>query len=239
MRMGQPSHLHRPATPAAASSVQRARSFAADLIRQFPVGLYSTAQSLAAAVGFFAVMGGLYFATYSWVFEPFDLNGELTQGFYAPPVFSAGLLFAAGWFALSERHMRAVPSWAWFGIAGLFAFMGVDELATIHERLQDWTGVDWQLLYLPVVVLGAAFWLRLLSSFSALPLVQVMWLGGALAWFLAQAAEHFEFNSQGDGFGLTSELVLVEEVSEMIGSSLLLLAILIFVAQNQRQRTGF
>lgn len=114
--------------------------------------------------------------------------------------------------------------------------MGIDELATIHERLQDWAGVDWQLLYLPVIALGAAFWLRLFAAFSITPIARAMWVGGAGAWVIAQVLERFEFNSQGEVNGLTAELILAEEVGEMIGSSLLLLAILIFARHATAQR---
>ena len=238
MRMGQPSHLHRPATPAAASSVQRARSFAAELIRQFPVGLYSTAQSLAAAVGFFALMGGLYFATDSWAFEPFDLNGDLVHGFYAPPIFSAGLLFAASWFAFSQRHVRATPGWAWLGIAVLFAFMAVDELVSFHEQLTEWTGTDWQLLYLPLVAAAAVMWLVILGSMRAAVPAPMMWVGGVVAWFGAQGIEHFQYDANGDPVAAAPYLILVEEPAEMLGSALFLIAILIFArraaVQDQR-----
>ena len=172
-------------------------------------------------------MGGLYYATYSGSLEPFDLNGELKHGFYVPAIFSAGLLFAAGWSALGLGRARVTPAWAWLGIAGFFAFLGVDELATIHEQLETWTGVDWQLLYAPVAALGAALWLRLFAAFSTSALARAMWVCGACAWLIAQVIEHFEFNSQGDAVGLAAELILAEEVCEMIGSSLVLLAILI------------
>lgn len=209
-----------------------ARNPARELIGDFPAELNPVALSLGASIAFLALMGVLYYVTFAGALKPFDVNGEIP---HLPAVFSGGLLFATGWFALGEGRAGGTPGWAWLGVAGLFAFMGLDELATIHEHLEGWTGVDWQLLYLPVVAIGAGFWLAILRTLSTAPLARVMWVGGAVAWFLAQVLEHFEVESYGRLVGMDAAMVVAEEVGEMIGSTLFLLAILALAHRRSAQ----
>jgi hypothetical protein len=139
----------------------------------------------------------------------FSLTAELD----VPAFFSAGLL----WWA-------AALAWAAGGnlrpVAVFFAFMGVDELVSIHEWLERTSGVDWQLLYLPVMALGGIVWLR------AAPRVGPLWVAGAAAWVVAQVFELL----QNDGDTLVHPWMTVpEEMLEMAGSSLWVLALLVLL----------
>jgi hypothetical protein len=190
---------------------------------------------LGIAIGLMALLGGLDYATHASALEPFDMNGELAHGFYFPALFSAGLLLAAAVAAWSVGHGTESLHRQWLAIAGLFAFMGVDEVVMLHERLQDWSGVDWQLLYLPLVATAAVVWIQLLPAFRSSPPIWAMWISGAGFWLVAQVAEHFEFSGQGHPVGLTPELILIEETFEMTGSALLLLAVLAFASRMPRR----
>jgi hypothetical protein len=57
------------------------------------------------------------------------------------------------------------PRWPWLGLTALYAFMGVDEISSIHERIARLTGLRWEIPYIPIMlgaaVLGVAVLLRL------------------------------------------------------------------------------
>jgi hypothetical protein len=53
-----------------------------------------------------------------------------------------------------------------------------------------------------------------------------------VAWLIAQVIEHVEFDNQGHAIASGPALILCEEIWEMIGSSLFLLAILVFARQG-------
>jgi hypothetical protein len=229
-------NVDRPSSFAARAPHLSPGSFAARA-PQFSWQLHTVAGFVAASIAFFAAMGGAYYASFLGVLKPFDLDGELSNFIYFPAIFSGGLLFCGAWAALGELHIGASPSWAWRGIAFFFAFMGVDELVTIHEHVEIWTGVDWQLLYLPLVTIGAVCWLAILRSMSTAPLARLMWIGGVGAWLAAQTVEHFEvqkltFDSNGHPFGALPVQILVEETGEMIGSALFLLAIVAYARRR-------
>ena len=202
------------------------------LIGELPADLHRVVAALGAAIAFFGLMGTVYYATYAPVLDPFDVNGEIAHGFNAAAIFSGGLLFGASLAAFGEWRSRTMPRWAWLGIASFFAFMGVDELATIHEHLESLAGVDWQLLYLPFAALGGVFWLAVLRRISLSRLARLLWAGGVVAWLIAQVIEHVEFDNHGHAAASGPALILCEEIWEMIGSSLFLLAILIFARQG-------
>jgi hypothetical protein len=216
--------------------IDRSSSFAARA-PQFSWQLHSLVAVLGAAIALLAAMGTAYYASFLGVLKPFDVDGELSNYIYFPAIFSGGLLFCGAWAALGELHIGASPDWAWRGIAAFFAFMGIDELVTIHEHVENLTGVDWQLLYLPVVALGGVFWLAILRSMGPVPLARLMWIGGVAAWLAAQTVEHFEvqkltFDSHGHPVGALPAQILVEETGEMIGSALFLLAIVAYARRR-------
>jgi len=92
---------------------------------------------------------------------PFQLGAE--GGTSA--LFSTGLLVAAAALAVLLGTGRFAPGGlaTWLALAAFLAFMAFDELLGVHEALERRTGIDWQLLYLPVVLLGGMAWLRALT----------------------------------------------------------------------------
>lgn len=136
-------------------------------------------------------------------------------------LWSGVLLLAAAATAwrLGMRAEQARRRFATFGVA--LAALSVDEVFTVHERLEEALGIDWQLLYAPVAVLGGGLFVSLLPAFRAtggLPLV----LLAPPMWFVAQTFEFLQWN---DDTMLHPWMVYPEEVLEMMGSSMLLLGL--------------
>jgi hypothetical protein len=178
----------------------------------------------------------------------FELDGEIDSsgdgnmgwGFRLPVIFSAGVLVWASSAALAlSRIDSATPASPrlWQLLAGLFAFMGVDELITFHELVEDWTGLGgWQLPYLPVVVAAGWLWIRLLPLISRRQHALALWVGGAACWASSQLLEAVWHTGLGsellEHLGVTAwyGLTVGEEILEMAGSSLFLVALLFLLS---------
>jgi hypothetical protein len=171
----------------------------------------------------------------------FDIEGELKDGPNLMVVVSGGVLFVASALAFklarSEADSTSSPR-PWYLMTGLFAFMGVDELATIHEHVDAWTGIAWQVLYLPVVLAGAAAWWILFQRLRASDLrLATGWALAAGFWAFSQFLEVL-FVKAGvgpDALKLDVLMPPVEELSELTGSSLFLLVTLALL-ESRRSR---
>ena len=106
-------------------------------------------------------------------------------------------------------------------LGALFAFMAIDEVVQIHERLEGATDANWQLVYLPVMAVAGGVWLLVLRRLTGGP--RLLFVAGAAAWVVAQLFEWV----QRDGAVLTHRwTILPEELLEMTGSALFALALL-------------
>ncbi|HEX8496960.1 MAG TPA: hypothetical protein VF661_07175, partial [Actinomycetales bacterium] len=154
----------------------------------------------------------------------FHLDLERT----APALFSAALLLAAAAVALRCRRAPVSLGRRGLALALTFGVMGIDEVVGVHEALELRTGVDWQVLYAPLLVLAALAWLAFaLTAARRADLAAVAgWVVGAGAWGTAQTLEALQW--QGDvqrpGYLL---MMPVEEVLEMVGSGALLLTLVL------------
>jgi hypothetical protein len=206
----------------AGSLVGAVRSTAADLGER---GAHM-AIILAASITALAMMGVLDAATGSPA--AFDLDGEvnlgrgLISGMDYPALFSGALLFVAAAFALDASAVSERFPWAPLG--AFLAFMGADELMTIHETLERSVGIDWQILYLPVVAALGPFWLIALRRMWEFHSERLLWLGGAAAWIGAQMLEFVVWNVNALS-ALSGGMTVVEEILEMSGSAMFLLAL--------------
>ena len=162
---------------------------------------------------------------------PIGLNDEFT----IPALYSSALLFAAGGLALaaSELCVRR-RRWAFRGLALFFAFMGADEILSIHERLETVIGLGWTTLYAPVILAGGVGWFSALVHMRRLPVAPWCFAAGAAAWFLALVLEEFQYD---DGVLLARKTILPEEILEMVGSLLFGLALLLTVQAWLRERS--
>jgi hypothetical protein len=149
----------------------------------------------------------------------FDLNKEQTF----PATFSGVLLLAAGGLALLNGLVRSETAtgrrW-WIVLALVFAFLGLDEIAALHEAVQDRVNVWGQAVLTPVVLLGVyAWWVTLRQLRSERP-AGTLFLLGAAAWIVSQGIDA-AFNEH---WGWT---IVPEELIEMMGSALFALALLV------------
>ena len=153
----------------------------------------------------------------------FDLNKEQTF----PATFSGLLLLGAGFMALLNGVVRCPDPrdrvW-WLVLAGVFAFLGVDEIAALHEAIQDRVHVWGQATLTPIVIAGVAAWLIALTRLRSSPGAARLFVLGAAAWILSQGIDV----ALNESHGWT---VVPEELVEMAGSALFGVALLVAVRE--------
>jgi hypothetical protein len=160
----------------------------------------------------------------------FSLRGEVAEGgYFVPVLFNWWMLLFAGVAAVvrsrwAETHAE---QFAWIGIGLFLAFMGFDELLMIHERVEYRLGVDWQVLYVPVVAVGGIAYLMLLKRMPRWSLAQVMWLTAASFWFISQIFEKLEYRAGDVEVPHFRVLDGIEKVFQFTGSALFLLVALL------------
>lgn len=139
--------------------------------------------------------------------------------------FSAALLWAAAfWWLLVAVAARSRPVALWFWWPVL-AWLALDEGAAIHERLERWSGIDWQLLYLPVMALGALAWLGVVRRFWSRPRIVALLMAGAAAWIAVLILELVQnWGGTPVQAAIYVPTMIIEEALEMIGSTSLLVA---------------
>ena len=173
-----------------------------------------------------------------------------------PALWSGLLLLVAAASAVQLRRTRArgVSILAASFLVLLFAFMGVDEVVGIHERIDGVASVDWQIWYAPLVLVGGWAWCRALLAMWRLRAGAVAFAMGAVAWVLAQTLEMFEYGGTFrpgyiDAAHLSSAelerinssltyylLMIPEELLEMTGSLLFAVGLLAGAAAVRRRR---
>jgi hypothetical protein len=152
-----------------------------------------------------------------------------------PALWSGGVLWLAALAALliARDDDMPGPRWPWQGLTALFAFMGVDEIFSIHERLAHLTGLRWEIPYIPVMlgaaVLGVAALLRLRRERPALA------IGFALAAATWAGSQVFEVVQWHDGHKVAAYnvLMVIEEIGEMTGSAIFALSLFGWVWRPQ------
>jgi hypothetical protein len=140
---------------------------------------------------------------------------------------SAALLFGAAVVCYQLAKAKG-PSRTGAAMAAFFAFMALDELISIHERLEAALQIDWQVLYAPIILCGGMLWLLMLLRLRPHRIAVLMWMAAAIFWFLAETSEAFA-NGWGQQYVRVEGYVyymVFEEIAEMIGSSLFLIALL-------------
>jgi hypothetical protein len=149
----------------------------------------------------------------------FDLNKEQTF----PATFSGVLLLAAGGLALLNGLVRSESAadrrW-WIVLAIVFGFLGLDEIAALHEAVQDRVHVWGQAVLAPVVAVGVYAWWVTLRRLLAEPPAGMLFLLGAGSWIFSQLIDA----ALNESWGWT---IVPEELFEMLGSALFGLALLV------------
>ena len=189
-------------------------------------------------IAVFAILGAAYSqakgggAVPSWFRSvPVGLNGEWTL----PALYSALLLLAAGALAIRasatlERPHRFTPLLV---LGGLFVYMAVDEVLTLHELLEEAVHLAWWKLYAPVALAAGVCAVLVLRRTWGLVAARWALLAGSACWLVAQLIE----TQQYDGAELVHRwTILPEEVLEMTGSLLFVVAMLVVLHPAVRRQ---
>jgi hypothetical protein len=149
----------------------------------------------------------------------FDLNKEQTF----PATFSGVLLLGAGCLALLNGVVRC-PNLAdrrwWLVLAGVFAFLGIDEITALHEAVQDRVHVWGQATLIPIVILGGIAWVVTLRRLGTRSVAGRLLMLAAATWALSQGIDA----ALNEHWGWT---IVPEELLEMCGSTLFGLSMLV------------
>jgi hypothetical protein len=173
------------------------------------------AAALAAGIAAFAALG------WATLVEDVDLPAlVINREGTIPTFFSSALLLVAGALAIllgaDER-----PGQRWWVLWGILLMaLGLDEGAEVHERLEVRLGLPAPVVLGPVGVLAAIAYLKTLAMTPAGSLARRLYLAGATAWAAALLSDVVH--------GVDWKSVL-EEVLEMSGSAMMLLALLVMV----------
>lgn len=198
------------------------------LVRDAWVSPQRVAIIVSAAIGFLGVAGVAGVVRPEPVLVFFDLDGELNP----PALFSAALLLTAS-ASLFRIRRRFTPAIVPILFSAFLVLAAVDEAAELHERLERWLGVDWQLLYLPAFVAAVILWSLLLAGIWNHGLSRTLFIASAAAWVGAQVLEFFQWDVE-RSFAVYNVMMVAEEMLEMTGTALMLLALL--YADRPRQR---
>jgi hypothetical protein len=154
----------------------------------------------------------------------FDLDAE----FEIPAYVSSLLLVAAAVLCWASGTTPAR-----IALSAFFLFMAADELLSFHERLEALTGLDWQTIYIPVVIVGGVAWW---AAMRELPwrLSRALLLAGAMAWLAAGVLENVQWRNGDIKVAAYAELMVAEETLEMLGSLCFGLAFAAALAQQSR-----
>ena len=149
----------------------------------------------------------------------FDLNKEQTF----PATFSGILLLGAGGLALLNGVVRcpnvADRRW-WLVLAGVFAFLGIDEITALHEAVQDRVHVWGQATLIPIVIAGGIAWLITVKRLGPQSVAGRLLILAVAIWAVSQGID-LELN---ESHGWT---IVPEELLEMAGSTMFALAMLV------------
>ncbi len=149
-----------------------------------------------------------------------------TEGSVFALVSGAILLLAAALFFSSWRLGVAPRAVVW--LTALFVLMGLDEVLSIHERLEFRTGIDWQILYAPVFVAAAGASLAFLRHTTSLR-SKAWFIVGGMCWAVSQILEALQWNGDVE-VAYYEAYHIPEEFLEIIGSFSFLLAGFILAA---------
>lgn len=165
--------------------------------------------------------------------DVFRLERELVP----PAFFSAALLAAGGaTFLVAAATKRLAATASMFG--ALLVLMAFDEVLRFHELLEQASGVDWQVLYAPVFLLGGIAALLVLRELRADRPPTVLLCAGAAAWVVSQVLEAVQWDgdTRVTGYGA---MMPIEELLEMSGSALFLLAgVFVLERRGHHRRRG-
>lgn len=182
------------------------------------------------AIGAFAVLGILQRVAYpDW--SAANLDSEVSTATW----FSATLLWvAAFWWLLVAvtARPRSLAVWVWWPV---LAWLALDEGSAIHERLERWSGIDWQLLYVPFMGVAAVALWGVFRHFRSRARIAALLLTGAAAWIVVLTLELIQnWGGSPTQGAIYVPTMITEETLEMIGSTVLLVAAILILRRTVR-----
>lgn len=139
--------------------------------------------------------------------------------------FSSALLWmAAFWWLLVgvAARPRSVFVWMW---SGVLVWLALDEGNAFHEQVERWSGIDWQLLYVPIMGVAAVAWAGVLRRFRYQSRIVALLIAAAGSWGIALALELIQnWGGEPVRASIYDPTMITEEALEMIGSTVLLIA---------------
>ena len=174
-------------------------------------------------IAFLGVLGVL-FLVFGSPFGSFDLDGERN----VPATYSAALWFSVAVLALLVARVdpgRGL-SQLWVGLSALCVFVSADEFGEVHERLERVTGIDWQILYLPVGLLALVLWFFVGRRLRRIAAGFGLFVLGTVCGIASQVAEAVEYGPGDERIRAFDEVMVFEELVEMVAALLIGLALL-------------
>ncbi len=159
-----------------------------------------------------------------------NLDSELSAGTWV----SAVLLWSttAGWVLVAgTERPPARYLWLWSILLG---WLAIDEGAAIHERAERWSGIDWQVLYVPILGIGAVAWWLTLRRYREHRRFAVLLIAGTAAWAGALLLELIQnWGGKPVPAIIYDPAMITEEALEMTGATMLLISA-VLVLQTRR-----
>ena len=147
--------------------------------------------------------------------------------------FSSALLWvAAFWWLLVAATVRprSLAIWAWWPV---LAWLALDEGSAIHERLERWSGIDWQLLYVPVMGIAAVAWWGVVRRYRSQARIAALLMAGAAVWSVVLILELVQnWGGSPVQAPIYVPTMIIEEALEMIGSAVLLIAAILALRRS-------
>lgn len=172
-----------------------------------------------ALIAVLAVMGILRYGNKEQL-GAFNLDGERN----VPAVFSAALWTVVSGLAVLVGRADRWRAWDAFAVVTLV--VAADEFGEIHERLENKTGIDWQLLYLPVGILAAILFVAIGRRLRRLGVGFTLFAFAAGAGVVSQLLEQVQYGENDEPVRGYRVMVVSEEVLEMTAALLIGLAFL-------------
>jgi hypothetical protein len=169
------------------------------------------------AIAVLCGMGILRFA-HKDALRLFNLDGERN----VPATFSALLWVCVAVLAFlvgnAQPHRQGR---AWKLLSVPFFLLALDEFGEVHEHLQYYAGVDWQILYAPVALVGAVLWFVIARRLRALGTGFWAFVWATACIVAAQPLEALEIDSHANPRPGFRVMVVSEETLEMLAALLL------------------
>jgi hypothetical protein len=147
--------------------------------------------------------------------------------------YSAALLGAAAfWWLLVGvvDRPRSLAVWMWWPV---LAWLALDERTAIHERLERLSGVDWQLLYVPVMGLAAVAWWGVIRRYRSQTRVVALSVVGAAVWSAVMLLELVQnWGGSPVQAAIYVPTMITEEALEMVGSTVFLIAAILALGRS-------